>query len=105
MHAFGGNVLQKPSQEFVRSQGHCLALMVTTITIVEGDTLVIAGNDGLVAERGAVHVPSEILQDDIGVVHRRPCRHDPALAPRDVRKRNIGPVSYTHLTLPTKRIV
>src|SRR5664280_1687359 len=90
MHAFGRNMLQKAAQEFVRRKRHRLALMVTTITIVEGDTLVTASNDSFVAERGAMHIPSEILQDEIGVLHWGPCRHDPSLVPRDMRKRNVG---------------
>lgn len=90
MHALRGHMLQKAAQEFVRRKGHRLALMVTTITIVEGDPVVIACNDRLVTERIAMHVATEILQDQIGVLHRGPCRNDPRLVPRDMRKRNAG---------------
>jgi len=83
-------MLQKAAQEFVHPKRHRFSLMGLTVAESEGHVLSRAPNDCLVTERGAMHVTTEILQYDIGIMHRAPCRYDPPLAPGDMWKRNIG---------------
>lgn len=76
-------MLQKTPQKFMRGQGHRLASLTTTVAEGEGDAVVIAGGDGLVAEGGAVHVATEVVED---VMRLRDGfgEDDPALGPGDV---------------------
>ena len=50
----------------------------------------------------AVRVGTVVLRGEKGVVVRE---KDNAVGPRDGARGWVPPVSYTHLTLPTKRIV
>jgi hypothetical protein len=66
MEAVKGHMLKESAQEFVRGQSHRLATVIRAVAVGEGDRAVIAGNDGLVAECGAMHIPAEIVEHGSG---------------------------------------
>ena len=68
VQALQRDVLQKAAQELMGGQGHRPSLVVATVTVGEGDGVVAASKDGLVAERGAMDVAAEVVEHGVGLM-------------------------------------
>ena len=60
MKSLGRHVLQKAPQKLLRGQAHALALMVAAVAVRDADCAIVAADDRFVAERGAMHVATEV---------------------------------------------
>jgi hypothetical protein len=89
MDAAQGHVLEIAAKKLAGGQRHELALAVSTIAVGEGDGAVVAGGDGLVGQSGAVHVASEVVENDVGASDGLR-EHDPALVPRNLWQAQAG---------------
>ncbi len=63
VHSPAGDVLQEAPEKLVRGQRHALALLVSAVAVREGDRVVVAVDDRLVGQSGAVYVSTEVVQD------------------------------------------
>ena len=88
--ALRGGVLEETAQEFVGRQRHRPALVTAAVAVAKGDRAVVAGDNRLVGDRGAVHVAAEVLDHLVGALDRRLGEDDPRLAPGDDRERDGG---------------
>lgn len=86
MQPLGGHMLQEAAEKLVRRQGHTFLLMVVAVAVTEGHALIVAGDNRLVAERSAMHVAAEVLQDVLWPLDRGLGEDDPALVPGDLGK-------------------
>ncbi len=77
MQSATGDVLQEAPEKLLRWQSHALALVVPAVAVCEGDRLVVAGDEGLVGQGGAVDVATEVVEDVLGLGDGL-CEDDPA---------------------------
>ena len=59
---------------------------MSAVAISDGDVAIVSFDEGFVAQRCAMDVPTEVFEDALSAVHHRFGEDDPALAPRDVRQ-------------------
>eukprot|EP01035_Chromulina_nebulosa_P029149 gene29149-38607_t len=82
------HVLQIPPQKLRRTQRALPALLRLRVGVVKHHVLVIGGDDALVADRGACHIPREILYHGLAGACRLAVHH-PGFAPRRHRHHRV----------------
>jgi hypothetical protein len=83
-------MLEEAPQKLMSRQPHRLAAMVAAVTVGEGDRVIIASDDRLVGNGGAMNVPPQVLEHTVRAMDDRFGKHYPTLVPWDVGKLDGG---------------
>jgi len=97
VHALGQHVLEEAPQEFVCGQGHHPLFVGTAVAVPKGDAALVAGDERLVADGGAMDVATEVVENFFCALHDGLREDDPLFRPgyvrkRDARKRTAGKI-------------
>lgn len=90
VHALGRHMLEEAPEELVRGQGHPSPLVGAAVAVSKSDAVLVAGDECLVTDGGAMDVATEVLQDTVRALHDGFREDDPLLAPGHVRQRDAG---------------
>jgi hypothetical protein len=90
METFRRHVLKEATEKLLHGEPQGLALRVRAAAVREGDAVSVGGDEGLVAERGAINVATEILEHSLRSVDDGFREDDPRLRPERRREGDLG---------------
>ena len=91
VQALRRDVLQEPTNELVRLEGHRSQCSILAIAVAEGHGVVVESDDPLVTEGRAMDVATEVAEEALRVLwHRTLGVHDPRFIPDALWKIDVG---------------